>query len=108
MKSKHVPHASAPLDRIRALKAEGLSLRQIAEQLQQDGVPPPGADSRWHHNTVDPPPGPRGGAARGGPHPAPGLSLCPNSSGLSPCPPARKNSGAVEGGGYQPLGVSAA
>lgn len=53
MKSKQVQHARAPLDRIRALKAEGLSLRQIAEQLQQDGVPPPGRSSRWHHNAVD-------------------------------------------------------
>ena len=44
MQSKHVPHARAPLDRIRALKAEGLSLRQIAEQLHQDGVPPAGAE----------------------------------------------------------------
>ena len=53
MNSKQVQHASAPLDRIRALKAEGLSLRQIAAQLHQDGVPPPGRSSRWHHNAVD-------------------------------------------------------
>ena len=53
MNSKHTPPDRPALPRIRELKAEGRSLRQIAEQLQQEGVPPPRRGGHWHHKAVD-------------------------------------------------------
>ena len=45
-------HDAASLPRIRDLEADGLSLRQIADQLQQDGIPSPGGVGKWSHIAV--------------------------------------------------------
>lgn len=45
-------HDAATLPRIRDLEADGLSLRQIADQLQQDGIPSPGGVGKWSHIAV--------------------------------------------------------
>ena len=45
-------HDAAALPRIRALESDGLSLRQIADQLQQDGIPSPGGVGKWSHIAV--------------------------------------------------------
>ena len=45
-------HDAAVLPRIRDLEAAGLSLRQIAEQLQEDGFPTPGRRGRWSYMAV--------------------------------------------------------
>ena len=45
-------HDAASLPRIRDLKADGLSLRQIATHLQQDGIPSPGGGRKWSHIAV--------------------------------------------------------
>ena len=45
-------HDAAVLPRIRDLEAAGLSLRQIAEQLQTDGFPTPGRRGRWSYMAV--------------------------------------------------------
>ena len=58
-------HDEAVLPRIRDLEAGGLSLRQIAEQLQADGFPTPGRRGQWSYMAVQrileraakPPPG---------------------------------------------------
>lgn len=58
-------HDAAVLPRIRDLEAGGLSLRQIAEQLQADGFPTPGRRGQWSYMAVqrileraaEPPPG---------------------------------------------------
>ncbi len=58
-------HDAAVLPRIRDLEAGGLSLRQIAEQLQADGFPTPGGRGQWSYMAVQrileraakPPPG---------------------------------------------------
>ena len=52
MNTKQARHDAAVLPRIQALKAEGWSLREIAEQLQQDGVPPPRRGGQWNHSAV--------------------------------------------------------
>ena len=53
MNSKQAHHDRAALPRIWELKAEGRSLREIADQLQQEGVPPPPRGRHWHHKAVD-------------------------------------------------------
>ena len=45
-------HDAVVLPRIRALEADGLSLRQIADQLQADGVPTPRPGKQWNHIAV--------------------------------------------------------
>ena len=45
-------HDAAVLPRIRDLEAHGLSLRQIAEQLQEDGFPTPGGRGQWSYMAV--------------------------------------------------------
>ena len=45
-------HDAAVLPRIRDLKADGLSLRQIADQLQADGFPTPGRRGQWSYVAV--------------------------------------------------------
>jgi len=45
-------HDAAVLPRIRDLEAGGLSLRQIADQLQADGFPTPGGRGRWSYMAV--------------------------------------------------------
>ena len=52
MNSKQVQHDATVLPRIRELKAGGLSLRQIADRLQQEGVPAPRRGGRWSHKAV--------------------------------------------------------
>lgn len=54
MSSKPVQtaHDAAVLPRIRELEAEGLSLRQIAEQLQAEGFPTPRPGKQWNHIAV--------------------------------------------------------
>ena len=69
-------HDAAVLPRIRDLEARGLSLRQIAEQLQADGFPTPSGRGQWSYMAVQrildraakPSPG---GAATGAKIPAP-------------------------------------
>lgn len=53
MNRKQAQHDHAALPRIRELKAEGRSLREIADQLQKEGVPPPPRGRQWHHKAVD-------------------------------------------------------
>ena len=58
-------HDAAVLPRIRDLEAQGLSLRQVAEQLQEDGFPTPAGRGQWSYMAVQriltraakPPPG---------------------------------------------------
>ena len=45
-------HDAAVLPRIRDLEARDLSLRQIAEQLQEDGFPTPGGRGQWSYMAV--------------------------------------------------------
>ena len=45
-------HDAAVLPRIRDLSASGLSLREIADQLQADCFPPPGRGAQWSHVAV--------------------------------------------------------
>ena len=45
-------HDAAALPRIRDLAGAGLSLREIAEQLDADGFPPPRRGSRWSPTSV--------------------------------------------------------
>ena len=45
-------HDAAALPRIRDLAATGLSLREIADQLDADGLPPPRRGSRWSPTAV--------------------------------------------------------
>ena len=52
MTTKQARHDAAVLPRIHALKAEGRSLREIADLLQQDGVPPPRRGGQWNHSAV--------------------------------------------------------
>ena len=54
MSSKTVQgaHDAAVLPRIRELEADGLSLRQIAEQLQAEGFPTPRPGKQWNHIAV--------------------------------------------------------
>ena len=51
-KTVQAAHDAAILPRIRELEADGLSLRQIAEQLQADGFPTPRAGKQWNHIAV--------------------------------------------------------
>lgn len=51
-KTVQTAHDAAVLPRIRELEADGLSLRQIAEQLQADGFPTPRAGKQWNHIAV--------------------------------------------------------
>lgn len=51
-KSAQARHDAAVLPRIRDLEAAGLSLREIADQLQADGFPPPRKGARWSHIAV--------------------------------------------------------
>ena len=51
-KSAQARHDAAVLPRIRDLEAAGQSLREIADQLQADGFPPPRKGSRWSHIAV--------------------------------------------------------
>lgn len=45
---------SAPtLQRLQELKADGLSLRQIASRLQFESIPPPAGRKGWNHVVVD-------------------------------------------------------
>lgn len=53
MNSKQAEHDRAVLPRIRELKAEGRSLREIADHLQDEGVPPPRRGGQWNHKAVD-------------------------------------------------------
>ena len=54
MSSKPVQtaHDAAVFPRIRELEAEGLSLRQIAEQLQAEGFTTPRPGKQWNHIAV--------------------------------------------------------
>ena len=45
-------HDAAALPRIRDLASAGLSLREIADQLDADGLPPPRRGSRWSPTAV--------------------------------------------------------
>ena len=45
-------HDAAVLPRIRDLESDGLSLRQIADQLQADGFPTPRQGNRWSYMAV--------------------------------------------------------
>ena len=45
-------HDAAVLPGIRDLEAAGLSLREIADQLQADGFPSPRRGSQWSHIAV--------------------------------------------------------
>lgn len=45
-------HDAAVLPRIRDLEARGLSLRQIADQLQEDSFPTPGGRGQWSYMAV--------------------------------------------------------
>ena len=51
MNSNEAGHDSAALPRIQTLHAAGLSLRQIAAQLQREGIPTP-AGGQWSHKAV--------------------------------------------------------
>ena len=51
-KSARARHDEAALPRIRDLAASGLSLREIADQLDADGLPPPRRGSRWSPTAV--------------------------------------------------------
>lgn len=51
-KADQARHDAAVLPRIRVLQADGLNLREIASQLQADGLPTPGRVGRWSHNAV--------------------------------------------------------
>ena len=53
MNSKQAQHDRTALPRIRELKAAGRSLREIADQLQHEGVPPPRRGGTWNHKAVD-------------------------------------------------------
>ena len=50
-KAEAVDRLAPIADRLRAFKAEGLTLRRIAEALNADGVPSPGGAS-WHPGNV--------------------------------------------------------
>ena len=52
MNRKQAQHDAAVLPRIQELKAQGRSLREIADRLQQEGVPPPRRGGRWSHPAV--------------------------------------------------------
>lgn len=52
MNRKQAQHDAAVLPRIQELKAQGRSLREIADLLQQEGVPPPRRGGRWSHPAV--------------------------------------------------------
>lgn len=52
MNTKQAQHDQAVLPRIQELKAEGRSLREIAAQLQQEGVPSPRRGGQWSHIAV--------------------------------------------------------
>ena len=52
MNKKQAQHDAAVLPRIQELQAEGRSLREIADRLQQEGVPPPRRGGRWTHTAV--------------------------------------------------------
>ncbi len=43
---------AATLERIRLMSEDGLSLRRIGDQLEQEGVPAPRGGGQWHPNTV--------------------------------------------------------
>ena len=51
-KAAQARHDAAVLPRIRDLEAAGLSLREIADQLQADGLPPPRRGGRWSATAV--------------------------------------------------------
>ena len=51
-KTVQAAHDAAVLPRIRELETDGLSLRQIAEQLQAEGFPTPRAGKQWNHIAV--------------------------------------------------------
>lgn len=51
MNSNEVSPGAAALPRIQTLHAAGLSLRQIAAQLQREGIPTP-AGGQWSHKAV--------------------------------------------------------
>ena len=53
MNSKQAEHDRAVLPRIRELKAEGRSLREIADHLQDEGVPTARRGGQWNHKAVD-------------------------------------------------------
>ena len=100
MNTKQARHDAAVLPRIHALKAEGRSLREIAEQLQQDGVPTARRGGQWNHSAVGrildraertrpqepspPPPPPEQTAAQAEPPPTPA------ESPPAPAPPFQK------------------
>ena len=67
MNRKQAEHDRTVLPRIRELMAEGRSLRGIAQQLEDDGVPTARPGGRWTHIAVGRILGPGGAdAARGG------------------------------------------
>lgn len=51
-KTTQARHDAAVLPRIRDLEAAGLSLREMADQLQADGFPSPRRGSQWSHVAV--------------------------------------------------------
>ena len=51
--SQQSRHDPAVLPRIRELRAEGRSLREIAAILQDEGVPPLRRGGRWNHKAVE-------------------------------------------------------
>ena len=51
-KTIQTAHDAAVLPRIRELEAEGLGLRQIAEQLQAEGFTTPRPGKQWNHIAV--------------------------------------------------------
>lgn len=46
------PAEAALFDRVRGMKADGLSLREIAAKLDADGVPPKRGLAKWRHQSV--------------------------------------------------------
>lgn len=52
MNTKQAQHDRAVLPRIQELKAEGRSLREIADHLQREGVPAPRRGGQWSHIAV--------------------------------------------------------
>lgn len=86
-----IPANSIPpptLQRLHTLRAEGLSLRDIAAQLYKEAIPPPAGRKSWNHVLVNEclehPPPPERAAAPAEPPPAPAEPL------PAPTPPLQK------------------
>lgn len=98
-KMEQARHDAAVLPRIRDLEAEGLSLRQIAEQLQEDGFPTPGGRGQWSYMAVQrilgraaaPPPG----YGRPTPETRPPVTITVNGSVHTNVPVAHQEGGQV-------------